>query len=111
MRRRCLFIGVAILLVLSLAAVVTAQKTVKWSAPMHEYPNPWNPTAPPQAYYQNYGYQHPYYAYGYGYGNYPGYGGYPGYGRQPGYGRHRPASANVQGGYAGNPYYGNYYYR
>lgn len=101
----------AVLGLLCLCAPVSAQEPVKWSAPMHLYPNPWTPTAPPPSFYNPYGYRYPYAAYGYGaYGYNPGY--YQGYspgqyggayqGRQPG---------QYQGGQSGaaNQHY-NYYY-
>ena len=94
--RHLVIIG-GIIALLSPWGLALAQDTIKWSAPMNHYPNPWTPTAPPPSYFNPWGYQYPYAAYGYG----PYWGGYypnsyQGYG-QRGY----------QGGQ--NPAY-NYYY-
>lgn len=94
--RHIVIIG-GIIALLSPWGVALAQDTIKWSAPMNHYPNPWTPTAPPPSYYNPWGYQYPYAAYGYG----PYWGGYysnayQGY-RQGGYQRGQ------------NPGY-NYYY-
>ena len=94
--RRIVIIG-GIVALLCLCSLAFAQDTIKWSAPMQLYPNPWTPTAPPPSYYNPWGYQYPYAAYGYG----AYYGGY---------------SPNAYQGYSPGAYQGgqnpayNYYY-
>jgi len=94
MRCMKLVLIAAAMVVCACMAPAAAQDTVKWSAPMHEYPNQWAPTVPPPSYNNPWG-NYPQYG-GYGYGSYWG-GGYA-----PGY---------SQGGqWSGNPYYGGYGY-
>jgi hypothetical protein len=90
MRKISVLAGLMILAGLFVCGPAIGNDTVKWSAPMEHYPNPWTPTTAPPVY-NPYGYD------AYGYGAY-GYGGYYQQGQQ-GYQR---------GGYSGNPYYGYY---
>lgn len=83
-------------LILACALPAAAQDTVKWSAPMYEYPTQWAPTTPPPSYNNPWGY-YPAYG-GYGYGSYWGGAYAPGYQQGGQWG----------GQWSGNPYYGGY---
>ncbi len=106
--------GIIAVLLLSFPAF--ADEPVKWSAPIHAYPKPWNPTQAPPTWNNPYGYNYPYARFGYGPYWGGGYyqGGYPqGYPQafQDGY-QYYPQSV-PQRGYAGSaaPNYDFYYAR
>jgi hypothetical protein len=101
---RYLFAITAVSLALSLPIAVSAQAPVKWSAPIHEYPNPWQPTqAPPQHSAWGGGYQ-PFNNYGYGQWGAPYQAGHSG-----GQANHYPGQyPGYYSGFSGNPY--QYFY-
>jgi hypothetical protein len=87
MKKVLIFVVACIVASTCFTAPVAAQDAVKWSAPLHEYPNPWTPTTPPPSYNNAYGY----YPYGgYGYGAYSGGGYAPAYPQGGGYGGWAP---------------------
>ncbi len=81
-------------LMVGMVAICSAEDTVKWSAPMPDYPSQWSPTSPPPNYYNPYGYQYYYDPYGFGVGGQHG-------------GSFQGGAQNYQypyGTFSGNPY-------
>jgi hypothetical protein len=76
MRTNAALIVLLLILLTIFAGGAFAEDPIRWSAPMSAYPNPWAPSQPPPAYYNQYGNQYPYA------GTWPGYGhaGYQPYG-------------------------------
>ena len=95
--KKSLFLIVALIVpCLLFCTMASAQQTVRWSAPMDVYPNPWSPTQAPPVNNQYYNGQDPYDPYGYWSGQAP---------------QHAPWNQSyLQPRATGNPYYPSYGY-